>query len=82
MNDTLNDRVAIISLDARDDRQRVKGFVKENQMTWTQAYSNEAVETLLYGGQYPYAILIDPAGKIVAFAVDPETATQMILEKK
>lgn len=83
MNDTLSDRVTIVSLDSYDDRQRVKKFVKENQMTWTQGYSNEKVESLLYAGDgFPYGILVDPAGKIVAFDVDPGSVTEMILKNK
>jgi thiol-disulfide isomerase/thioredoxin len=82
MNDTMSDRVTIVSLDAYDDRQRVKGFVKENQMTWTQGYSNEQIENLLYGGYYPYGILVDPAGKIVGFDMDPRSVTEIISQKK
>jgi thiol-disulfide isomerase/thioredoxin len=81
MNDTLRDRVTIVSLDAYDDPQRAKSFVKENKMTWTQAYSNERVQELLYCTYYPYGILIDPAGKIVAFDVGPKEVTEMILGK-
>ncbi len=83
MNDTMSDRLTIVSLDAYDNRARVKEFVKENQMTWTQGFSNAKVETLLYGDDgYPYGILVDPTGKIVAFDVSPGRVAGMIPVKK
>lgn len=82
MNDTMSDQLTIISLDAYDNRQRVKDFVKENQMTWKQGYSNEKVETLLYADDgYPYGILVDPTGKIVAFDVSPGRVAGMVTGK-
>lgn len=83
MNDTMSDRLTIISLDAYDKRERAKEFVKENQMNWTQGYSNEKVEQLLYADDgYPYGILIDPNGKIVAFDVSPGRVAKLVPEKK
>lgn len=83
MHDTLSDRVTLVSLDSYDDRERVKTFVKEKGMTWTQAYSNEKAEHLVYaGGGFPYGILVDPSGKIVAFDVGPGEVTKMILQGK
>lgn len=83
MNDTLGDRVTIVSLDAYDDRQRAKEFVKEKQMTWTQGYSNQNAENLLYAGDgFPYGVLVDPAGKIVAFDVGPGEVTEIVSGKK
>lgn len=83
MNDTLNNRLTIISLDYHDNRLRAKEFVKENQMNWTQAYSNPNVEQLLYAGDgFPYGILVDPNGKIVAFDVSPGRVAGMVPGKK
>ena len=82
MNDTMSDRVTIISMDSYDNRERAKTFVKENQMTWKQGFSNEYIENLLYAGDgFPYGILVDPAGKIVAFDVHPGNVEKMLPEK-
>lgn len=83
MNDTMHDRLTIISLDSYDNRVRAKEFVKENQMKWTQAYSNAKVETLLYANDgFPYGILVDPSGKIVAFDISPGSVAKLIPQKK
>jgi thiol-disulfide isomerase/thioredoxin len=83
MNDTLSDRLTIISLDSYDNRQRVKDFVKENEMKWTQGYSNSDIEKLLYADDgFPYGILVDPAGKIVSFDVSPGRVAGMVLGRK
>jgi thiol-disulfide isomerase/thioredoxin len=83
MNDTLSDRLTIISLDAYDNRERARAFVKENKMTWKQGYSNDKVEQLVYAGDgFPYGILVDPNGKIVAFDVSPESVAETVTGKK
>lgn len=83
MNDTLSDRLTIVSLDAYDNRERARAFVKENQMTWIQGFSNTQTENLLYAGDgFPYGVLVDPNGNIVAFNVDPRSVTEMIPPKK
>ena len=82
MNDTMSDRLTIISMDAYDNRQRAKEFVKENQMTWLQGYSNHSIEQLLYADDgFPYGILVDPTGKIVAFDVRPEKVVEVVMGK-
>lgn len=83
MNDTLGNRLTIISLDAYDDRERARSFVKEKQMTWTQGFSNEKVEQLVYAGDgFPYGILVDPNGNIVAFDVHPGEVAEIVAGEK
>jgi len=73
--------LTIISLDAYDDRARA--FVKENQITWIQVFSNTQTENLLYAGDgFPFGILVDPNGNIVAFNVSPGLVAGMIPPKK
>jgi thiol-disulfide isomerase/thioredoxin len=72
LNDSMSKRITIVSLDAYDNRSKAKTFVEEQKMQWANGFSNSQVEKLLYAGDgFPYGILIDPSGKILAFDVDP-----------
>ncbi|MDQ3110505.1 MAG: TlpA family protein disulfide reductase [Bacteroidota bacterium] len=72
LQETKSDSLVIISLDAYDDRQKVITYVKEKNMTWIQGYSNTVIEKLLYAGDgFPYGVLVDTQGRIIAFDVRP-----------
>jgi thiol-disulfide isomerase/thioredoxin len=79
LQQTKSDSLVIISLDSYDEREDAKKFVKEKTMNWTQGFSNTAIEELLYVGDgFPYGILIDRNGKIVAFDVSPGRLGRML----
>lgn len=79
LNDTLGDRLTIVSLDVYDDRAKAKNFVSENEMRWVHAFSDATTEKLLFGNdQYPYGVLVDPQGRIVAFDVSPQQVAEIV----
>lgn len=79
LNDSLGEQLTLVSLDVYDNRSKVPAYTQEQKMQWVNGYSNSQVEKLLYASDgFPYGILIDPSGRIVAFDADPGMVPGMI----
>ena len=64
------DKLKVIGLHSgRITQSKLNNFIEQRRMDWTQVRSTEEVERLLKVSTFPYGILIDPKGEIVAFNV-------------
>ncbi len=64
------DKLTVIYLNSRDDKQKVKLFVEKSQLNWINGFSNQQIEEEMLLGRYPYGVLFDQKGKIIKFQCD------------
>lgn len=66
LNDSLGDRVVIVSVDAYDKQEKLLKFIAEHNMTWTQAVMNDEIRDMFMAGDgFPYGILIAPGRRVL-----------------
>lgn len=66
LNDSLGDRVVIVSVDAYDKQEKLLKFTAEHNMTWTQAVMNDEIRDMFMAGDgFPYGILIAPGRRVL-----------------
>lgn len=69
------DRLQLISCNAFDDREKLKTYVTQHDMIWTQIISDSRMRDLLYGNDsFPFGILIGPDRRIIAFDIGTKEA--------
>jgi thiol-disulfide isomerase/thioredoxin len=71
LNDSLGDRVVIVSVDAYDKQEKLLKFIAEHNMTWTQAVMNDEIRDMFMAGDgFPYGILIAPGRRVLKMDAD------------
>lgn len=74
-----SDRVQIIGVSYRDDKEKLKKAVDKLNMDWTQIQADESL-LAVFGGvkMFPLGILYDSKGKLINYNIKPKQILQVL----